>query len=157
MARYVEAQWPMSWEAPTKRDRRDGAYRAYLPDPLLSRPWSFSREVGELASRVESQVSALSHSRDAQALEGLARFLLRSEAIASSRIEGLQVSPQQVALAELAAAGDEGSVKGFSNTARLVANGVMRRPSSDSACCPSVRSRTPYDDTKLQVTAGVPG
>jgi len=35
-------------------------------------------------------------------LEGLARFLLRSEAIASSRIEGLQVSPQQVGLAELA-------------------------------------------------------
>lgn len=35
-------------------------------------------------------------------LEGLARFLLRSEAIASSRIEGLQVSPQQVGLAEVA-------------------------------------------------------
>lgn len=36
------------------------------------------------------------------ASEGLARFLLRSEAIASSRIEGLQVSPQQVGLAEVA-------------------------------------------------------
>jgi Fic family protein len=124
MARYVEAQWSMSWDAPSKRDRRGGTYRAYLPDPLHSRSWSFAEDIAELAADVESQVRELSHRQDAHALEGLARFLLRSEAIASSRIEGLQVSPQQVALAELAAAGEEGGVKGFSNTARLVANNV---------------------------------
>ncbi|MBB6476250.1 Fic family protein [Sphaerisporangium rubeum] len=56
-------------------------------------------------------------------VDGLARFLLRSEAIASSRIEGLQASPQQVALAELADQ-DAGVSKGFTATARLVANNV---------------------------------
>ncbi|MEV5412622.1 Fic family protein [Thermopolyspora sp. NPDC052614] len=124
MARSVEAQWPMSWDAPSKRDRRGGTYRAYVPDPLHSRPWIFSEGIAELAAEVETQVRSLTHRQDAQALEGLARFLLRSEAIASSRIEGLQVSPQQVALAELAAADEESAVRGFSNTARLVANNV---------------------------------
>ncbi|WP_211370347.1 Fic family protein [Nonomuraea turkmeniaca] len=56
-------------------------------------------------------------------VDGLARFLLRSEAIASSRIEGLQASPQQVALAELAAH-DIGVTRGFTATAALVANNV---------------------------------
>lgn len=41
----------------------------------------------------------------ADGLEGFARFLLRSEAIASSRIQGLQVSPQQVGLPEIADGG----------------------------------------------------
>ncbi|MGP3911765.1 Fic family protein [Nonomuraea sp. 10N515B] len=56
-------------------------------------------------------------------VDGLARFLLRSEAIASSRIEGLQASPQQVALAELAAH-EIGVTRGFTATAALVANNV---------------------------------
>lgn len=56
-------------------------------------------------------------------LEGLARFLLRSEAIASSRIEGLQVSPQQVGLAEIA---DEESLTAanVNRTARRVAANI---------------------------------
>lgn len=128
---------------PGRRDRTGDANRAYLPYPLESRPWSFSEEIEDLALSVEAQVRELSHREDAQALEGLARFLLRSEAIASSRIEGLQVSPQQVALAELAAAGEGGgggAVKGFSNTARLVANNVtaLRLAVTDLVTAPAV-------------------
>jgi Fic family protein len=51
----------------------------------------------------------------------MARFLLRSEAIASSLIEGIAPSPQQVALAELA---QEEDVRGFSEQAKLVANNI---------------------------------
>lgn len=38
---------------------------------------------------------------NAESLAGVSRFLLRSEAIAGSRIEGIVPSAQQVALAEL--------------------------------------------------------
>lgn len=64
----------------------------------------------------------------------MARFLLRSEAIASSRIEGLQVSAQQIALAELAQEEDR-PVRGFSRNAALVANNItaLRRAATDLA------------------------
>jgi Fic family protein len=72
-------------------------------------------------------------------LEGLARFLLRSEAIASSRIEGLQVSPQQVALFELAA-GEGLPTSGLTRNARLVANNitVLRQAASELASAAGV-------------------
>nr|WP_231949910.1 Fic/DOC family N-terminal domain-containing protein [Alloactinosynnema sp. L-07] len=82
--------------------------------------------------------------------EGLARFLLRSEAIASSKIEGLRVSAQQIALAELAQT-DDSVVKGLSANAQLVANNitalrgatteVARRPDSPTACQEMSRPR----------------
>lgn len=72
-------------------------------------------------------------------LEHLARFLLRSEAIASSRIEGLQVSAQQVALAELATA-EQTSIAGFTENARLVANNIvtLRQAAGDLANCEAI-------------------
>jgi len=72
---------------------------------------------------VETAVRRLGDRPGASGLEGLARFLLRSEAIASSRIEGLQVSPQQVGLAEMA---DEESLTadGVNRTARKVAANI---------------------------------
>jgi Fic family protein len=91
------------------------------------------------AAQVETSVRMLVSGPGARGLEGLARFLLRSEAIASSRIEGLQVSPQQVALAEFALA-EGGDVKGFTPNARLVANNItaLRRAASDLAAAPAV-------------------
>jgi Fic family protein len=75
------------------------------------------------AARVEGLVRRLVTHPAGHGVDGLARFLLRSEAIASSRIEGLQASPQQVALAELAAH-EAGVTRGFTATAALVANNV---------------------------------
>ncbi|WP_043602732.1 hypothetical protein [Candidatus Protofrankia datiscae] len=48
-------------------------------------------ELDAQCAQAEAVVRGLAHSPDARGLEGLARFLLRSEALASSRIEGLQV------------------------------------------------------------------
>jgi Fic family protein len=80
-------------------------------------------ELSIYAAEVENTVRRLALSDGAAPLERLARFLLRSEAIASSRIEGLQVSAQQVALAELAQ--NEGLPQaGFTASARLVANNI---------------------------------
>ncbi len=90
----------------------------------MTRPLVVDAALGAQAAVVERSVRSLVAGPGARALEGLARFLLRSEAIASSRIEGLQVSPQQVALAEFAQV-EGGQVRGFSENARLVANNIM--------------------------------
>ena len=58
---------------------------------------------------------------DARDLAGIARFLLRSEAIASSRIEGIAPAVQGIALAELSAAEP---VPDVSAQAQLVANNM---------------------------------
>ncbi len=77
-----------------------------------------------MAGRAEIAVRRLADAPGALGLESLSRFLLRSEAIASSRIEGLQVSAQQVALAELATV-ETTSISGFTENARLVANNIV--------------------------------
>lgn len=102
---------------------RGGRYRSYVPDPLANRPLLLSPSLARRAHRVETMVRELATAPRSHSLEGLARFLLRSEAIASSKIEGLQVSPQQVALAELARM-DESIKSGFTANAALVANNI---------------------------------
>ncbi|MEV5495316.1 Fic family protein [Nonomuraea fuscirosea] len=132
MAEYREASWSAAWDAPSKRDRRGGTYRPYVPDQLTGGTVAVSPEVAREAAQAESLVRQLAAHSAGHGLEGLARFLLRSEAIASSRIEGLQTSPQQVALAELATH-ETGVSKGFTTTAALVANNVttLRRAVTD--------------------------
>ena len=71
-----------------------------------------------LAARAEARVRALGALPD---MAGIARFLLRSEAIASSRIEGVAPSAHRVALAELA---QQEEVRGLSEQARAVARNV---------------------------------
>lgn len=102
MAQWGAATWAATETAPTRADRRGGPYTTYRPDGLVDRPLHLTAEVAELAWRVEDSVRRLGEHPGVRGLEGSARFLLRSEAIASSRIEGLQVSPQQVGLAEVA-------------------------------------------------------
>lgn len=139
MAHYLEASWSVAWDAPSKRDRRGGAYRAYLPDRLVGSALAVAPDIAQEAARAETLVRRLVAHPAGHGVDGLARFLLRSEAIASSRIEGLQASPQQVALAELA--GHEvGVSKGFTATAALVANNVtaLRRAVTDLVAAEAV-------------------
>ena len=111
------------WENPhegglRRRDRRSGEYRAYVPDPLVGAALVLSPGTEALAARAEARVRALGALPD---MAGIARFLLRSEAIASSRIEGVAPSVHRVALAELA---QQEEVRGLSEQARAVARNV---------------------------------
>lgn len=123
MAVWVSRRWEASLEARGRANQRGGQYRAYVPDPLLERPLALDRELERRTAAVERHVRTVSSGPGASSLEGLARFLLRSEAMASSQIEGLRVSAKQVALAELAeGAGLDRAA--FTENARLVANNI---------------------------------
>ena len=103
MAEYLTRRWTPRFEGATRADRGGGLYRPYLPDLLAGwNPLIPADLAGEL-SRAEAMVRSLNDSGpDHFALEGLARFLLRAESVASSWIEGLAVGPRRLARAEVA-------------------------------------------------------
>lgn len=88
-----------------RRDRRGCSYETYIPDPLASWPLEIP---GYLAADIADAELAIRDLNDTGtehvSLEGLARFLLRAEAVASSRIEGLEVTPKRLLRAETAIA-----------------------------------------------------
>jgi Fic family protein len=110
MARLVKLSWsPSPTSGLARRDRRGCDYEAYVPDPISGRPTSLSGETAadvteaELAvERLNTSVSALIDS------EGIARLLLRAEAVASSKIEGLEIGGRRLLKAQVARSlGDE--------------------------------------------------
>ncbi|SLM89237.1 Fic family protein [Brevibacterium yomogidense] len=116
---------PRHWESEVdsgvpRRERRSGEFCAYIPDLLTDAPLTLSSSTSRLLAEAESAVRRLDR-RSANGLASLSRFLLRSEAIASSRIEGIAPSAKKIALAEL---GQSEDVEGLSDTAILVANNM---------------------------------
>lgn len=121
MATWEDAHWESSVDSGVPRhEHRSGVYQRYVPDPIDGIGLAINGNVSRRVATVERTVRAL-NGPGAEGLAGISRFLLRSEAIASSRIEGIAPSAQQVALAEL---GQSETVRGISEQAKLVANNM---------------------------------
>jgi Fic family protein len=104
--RLLQRVWrpdPGSYAPP--RHRRPCSYDAFLPDPLVGERIEIGTEVLAVLSEAERAIAAL-NARAHPALRPLARLLLRTESIASSKVEGLQVDARRLARAE--ARGDVG-------------------------------------------------
>lgn len=104
-------------DAPPKY-RRACAYQAFVPDPLAKLQLRLDARVAGLVSDAEAAVRALNASAR-PALAPLARLLLRTESIASSRIEGMQVGIRELARAE--ARRESGGTPG-SDASEVIAN-----------------------------------
>lgn len=92
MGRYESEYWLSDGWGASRRERASGTYHPYVPDMLAGADVRLTAEASAAAAAAERDVAALNerspHLRDT---EPLARLVLRSEAIASSRIEGLEV------------------------------------------------------------------
>jgi Fic family protein len=98
LAEFLDAVWrPSGNEYGPRRERRPCAYRAYLPDRLSELPLDLPAPVIADVSDAERAVGAIAVTAQTLHLQALARFLLRAEAVASSRIEGLVVSSRRLA------------------------------------------------------------
>jgi Fic family protein len=74
-----------------------GSYEAYVPDPIASRQFSLLGTVAADVDDATIAVRALDTTNQVLTrTESLARLLLRAESVASSRIEGLEISPQRL-------------------------------------------------------------
>jgi len=102
--RIEKRQWVVHEESLTGKPRtRECDYEAYVPDPLSGRTFTFSGTTAADVAEAETAIRGL-HS-DAVVLDrtdGLARLLLRAEAQASSRIEGVVVAAHKLLRAEAA-------------------------------------------------------
>jgi fido (protein-threonine AMPylation protein) len=101
--RYVELPWTPSAAAPRKSERRPRRYRGWIPagiadydPPMGARTAADCERAGIEVRNLNVDPSML------MALEGSGRQLLRSEALASSQIEGLSISHRKLAEAEFA-------------------------------------------------------
>src|SRR5205823_3669731 len=93
VARLTQKRWAgAAVSGLPRRDRTSCDYETYLPDPLVGR--SIALEGSVAADVADAEVAIAGLNVEARALvdtEALARILLRAEAVASSRIEGLEV------------------------------------------------------------------
>jgi len=101
MAELLRRRWEPRFEGLTRRDRQGCNYDAYLPDPLwgwnLTLPSDLAADIADAETAIrELNQAGTSH----VSLEGLARFLLRAESVASSKIEGLDAGPRRLVEAE---------------------------------------------------------
>lgn len=81
------------------RHRRACSYDAYLPDKISDLDLTLPAEVASAASDAERALLEV-NSSEPSTLRPLARLLLRTESIASSRIEGLNIDARDLARAE---------------------------------------------------------
>lgn len=119
MGHFVERRWegdPAAYGG--RRTRRSFTYLAYVPDPIAGLDPLVTFEAAEIVAAAEQAVRQLNAAASVAGLEAIGALLLRSEAIASSRIEGYELSQRNLARALI----DPKSARG---TARVVAANVV--------------------------------
>ena len=91
-------QWNPGTYAPPRR-RRACPYDAFVPDPIAGLEPELSGALAGIVSEAETAIAELNRAARPELLP-LARLLLRTESIASSKLEGLQVETRMLARAE---------------------------------------------------------
>ncbi|MRS12980.1 MAG: Fic family protein [Actinobacteria bacterium] len=103
MSQLLALHWPPGASGLTRRDRQGCAYQAYVPDPLAGRRFVLDGDVAADVADAEAAIVRLNAEGAALVqTEALARILLRAEAVASSKIEGLEVGPARLLKEEAA-------------------------------------------------------
>jgi Fic family protein len=103
VAELIKETWaPALVSGLSRKDRRGCDYEAFVPDPLAGRAITLTGDTAaDIADaeralvRLNSEVTSLVDS------DAVARLLLRAEAVASSRIEGLEVGGRRLLKAQL--------------------------------------------------------
>ena len=91
-------EWNPGLYAPS-RYRRACEYEAFFPDPIAELQISMPGHVAGVVSDAEKAVTELNQAAGSD-LQPLARLLLRTESIASSKVEGLKLETRALARAE---------------------------------------------------------
>lgn len=98
--RYIPLVWQ---DEPTlyapARYRRACKYEAFLPDPIRGMEFSVDAHIAGVVSEAENAIRDL-NAIARPALAPLARLLLRTESIASSKVEGMNIGVRELARAE---------------------------------------------------------
>lgn len=111
MGRYVAQQWaPRATDGVPRRFTRSGTYQAFVPDSLLDHEIAVDAALGALLHEAESRTREAAVLVEPAGLGQVGDLLVRSEAAASSLIEGYEPTPRAVAVADFVARGRESAV-----------------------------------------------
>ena len=127
MATLIRSRWTSSFEGMSRRDRQGCDYDAYIPDQLARWELALPADLVADLSDAEAAIRRLNAIGTSHvSLDGLARFLLRAESVASSKIEGLEAGPRrlldaEVVLAQGGDAADRIAVEVLANVAAMEA------------------------------------
>jgi Fic family protein len=112
MPRTVERRWEGDLGAlGGRRARSSFHYEAFVPDGIAALSPIVPFEVADLSADAEAAIRALNERVSVGGLEAIGPLLLRSEAVASSRIEGYDVSSLNLARALIDPRAARGSAK----------------------------------------------
>ena len=119
MPHEIERRWQGDpGPAGGRRARASFTYRAFVPDRIAELDPDITFETAESIARAEAAITELNTADSVAGLEAIGPLLLRSEAIASSRIEGYELSQRNLARALI----DPRAARG---TAKTVAANVV--------------------------------
>jgi Fic family protein len=111
MGSYVTQQWtPRATDGVPRRFTRSGSYQAFVPDSLLDLDLRYDVEVTALLDEAEKRAREAADLAAHAGLGQVGDLLVRSEAAASSLIEGYEPTPRAVAVADFVARGRESAV-----------------------------------------------
>ena len=100
--RYEELTWGPNFASGSGRRAKARRYKAFIPGEIAELEPRLDGSTAALCERAGAAVAKLNMGQsELISLEGLGRQLLRSEALASSQIEGLSISHRRLAEAEL--------------------------------------------------------
>ena len=104
MPELIKLTWLPDPSSGLPRSTRRGCeYETYVPDSLAERPIVLNGETAADVADAERAVERLNREpRSLADSEAIARLLLRAEAVASSKIEGLEVGSRRLLKAQLA-------------------------------------------------------
>jgi Fic family protein len=104
-----------------KRARKPARYRAFIPGEIADYDWTLDSATAEALFEAERRCAELEAQAESVGLDTVARQLLRSEAVASSRIEGLVLSHRRLAKAAAVPSGDLTAQSVLANVAAIEA------------------------------------
>jgi Fic family protein len=116
---YIHRIWkadPTIYAPP--RYRRACEYDAFIPSPVTDLDAALPGDVAGVVSDAEKAIAELNHAAGPE-LAPLARLLLRTESVASSKVEGMQLDARRLARAE---ANQETGRRVGSDAAEILAN-----------------------------------
>ncbi len=112
--------WTSNGAGSSRRQRASGVYYWFLPTRLLDMSVALDADVVSDVARAERALVKVD-ANELSNTEGIARLLLRSEAVASSRIEGLVIGSNRLLRAELQAR-EPGALRYDSKAAAVLGN-----------------------------------
>lgn len=113
---YELGVWSPDFARAAGRRAAARSYKAFVPDKIAREDFTLASATAALCERAAGAVRELNAGAPSlTSLEGLARQLLRSEALASSRIEGLGISHRKLAEAQLEGQGDHRALEVLAN------------------------------------------